>query len=205
MNAVLLLGPTGSGKTPLGEALENHAFFNRRCYHFDFGAQLRYAAEHGGRGLSKQDVCTIQNVLSGGALLENNTFHIARTLLDHFIAAHEATASDLIILNGLPRHAGQARDVDQVLKVKLIVELQCAAETVHARIATNCGGDRAERTDDSTEEIARKLKLYSARTLPLLDHYRAAGVTRLSIPVDPDTVPEDIVETLARQLPDQTF
>ncbi len=42
--AILLLGPTGSGKTPLGQALEKKGLAGRRCVHFDFGANLREIA-----------------------------------------------------------------------------------------------------------------------------------------------------------------
>ena len=42
--ALLLLGPTGSGKTPLGDEIERRGLYGRRCLHFDFGASLRAAA-----------------------------------------------------------------------------------------------------------------------------------------------------------------
>ena len=198
-----MLGPTGSGKTPLGEALEKYGLFNRNCFHFDFGAQLRHAAECGGPGLLEGDISTIQSVLAGGALLEDDTFYIAQALLENFITVREPTASGLIVLNGLPRHTGQARDVGDALNVSLVVALKCSAETVHARIETNRGGDRAERTDDSIEEIARKLDIYSARTLPLLEYYSSAGVTDLTIPVEVYTTPEDILETLTHRFPER--
>ena len=39
--AVLLLGPTGAGKSPLGDWLEARGLWGRPCHHFDFGANLR--------------------------------------------------------------------------------------------------------------------------------------------------------------------
>jgi adenylate kinase family enzyme len=39
--AILLLGPTGSGKTPLGQVLEERGLWGHTCMHFDFGANLR--------------------------------------------------------------------------------------------------------------------------------------------------------------------
>lgn len=39
--AMVLLGPTGSGKTPLGHVFAARGFLNRRCAHFDFGENLR--------------------------------------------------------------------------------------------------------------------------------------------------------------------
>ncbi|MCX7427258.1 MAG: hypothetical protein NTW96_16720 [Planctomycetia bacterium] len=45
-DAMLLLGPTGSGKTPLGDLLERRGLGGRRCVHFDFGAHLRRIVKH---------------------------------------------------------------------------------------------------------------------------------------------------------------
>lgn len=39
--AVLLLGSTGSGKTPLGDLIERRGLRGVRCLHFDFGVNLR--------------------------------------------------------------------------------------------------------------------------------------------------------------------
>ena len=41
---ILLLGPTGSGKTPLGDRLQIRDLWGRRCHHFDFGVRLRDVA-----------------------------------------------------------------------------------------------------------------------------------------------------------------
>ena len=43
-HALLLIGPTGSGKTPLGELLERSGLWGRPCRHFDFGERMRRIA-----------------------------------------------------------------------------------------------------------------------------------------------------------------
>jgi adenylate kinase family enzyme len=181
----------------LGDALAARGFRGRRCHHFDFGARLREVAERGGAGLGDDDVAFVRSVMAGGALLENETFHIARAILDDFLRQEQAGAGDLVILNGLPRHAGQARDVAGILEVVLVVALECPAETVYARIARNSGGDRAGRVDDSVDEIARKLETYAARTRPLLEHYAAAGTPCRRVPVGVETAPADILDMLS--------
>jgi adenylate kinase family enzyme len=192
----LLLGPTGAGKTPLGELLAERGLTGRRCVHFDFGAQLRRVAEQGGEGLTDDDIAYVRKVLTEGALLEDETFYIARAILEGFMAENGVGERDLVVLNGLPRHAGQARDVAEVLDVRMVVALECTALVVHERIATNRGGDRAERTDDSIEEIARKLDIYAARTHPLLDHYRSEGVQLRLVSIGVSTTPADILKEL---------
>ncbi len=196
--AILLLGPTGAGKTPLGDGLAERGLLGRRCVHFDFGAQLRQVAEHGGRGLAANDVAFVQRVLTEGALLEDDTFHIARTILESFMEGQDVGAQDLVVLNGLPRHVGQARDVGKIVDVILVVALECTAGIVHERIATNSGGDRADRTDDSVAEIARKLKIYAERTQPLLAHYRSEGTTCRPIPVGVETTPADLLREVSK-------
>lgn len=194
--AILLVGPTGAGKSPLGNCLVRQGLNGCRCVHFDFGAQLRQVAEHGAPGLSSDDVAHVRKVLTEGALLEDENFYIARAILDAFIARSGGREQDLVVLNGLPRHVGQARGVAAVVDVRMVVALECTAEVVHARIAMNSGGDRAERIDDSVAEIERKLAIYAARSHPLLDHYKLEGVQIRLVSVGVATTPADILRTL---------
>ncbi|MBM4063967.1 MAG: hypothetical protein FJ265_23145, partial [Planctomycetes bacterium] len=194
--AILLLGPTGSGKTPLGGLLAARGLGGRRCVHFDFGAELRRVAA-GAHALPTATVAFVQRVLREGLLLENESFPIARAVFDAFRAELRVAPADLVVLNGLPRHAGQARDVATIADIVLVVALECSAATVHARIRRDSGGDRAGRDDDSIGEVAKKLAIYAARTEPLLDHYRRAGVPCRVVSVGVDTSAADVLEALA--------
>ena len=173
--AILLLGPTGSGKTPLGEHFERVGIPTRRSVHFDFGACLRAVAEGDACGLSDADVAAVRTAIAERALLRDDQFPIAAQLLHHFIAERDVAPHDLVILNGLPRHAGQATAVAEILDVRHVVVLDCDAETVAARIAGDTGGDRAGRSDDAPEDVAAKLATYTERTEPLILHYAKAG------------------------------
>lgn len=82
---------------------------------------------------------------------------------------------DLVILNGLPRHAGQADAIAAFLTVRQLIVLHGTPAVVHARIRSNTGGDRAQRVDDSVGEIRSKLEIFEARTRPLIEYYVACA------------------------------
>ncbi len=201
--AILLLGPTGSGKTPLGELLQARGLGTVRCLHFDFGERLRQIAD--GRlevaELAADDLAFVADILDRGALLEDKHFHIAETILRSFISERKSGPGDWIILNGLPRHVGQADDVDHLVEVRTVIELACTPATVLARLSANAGGDREGRVDDHPARVERKLELYAARTEPLLAHYRLHGAEVITVNVRPDTTAEEIHRDLpARDL-----
>ncbi|MHC4778001.1 MAG: nucleoside monophosphate kinase [Planctomycetota bacterium] len=197
-DAIILMGPTGSGKTPLGALCEERSLRGRRCIHFDFGAILRAAAGGGAAGevLSSADLAVVRNSLKTGALLEDKHFHIARALLRGSITARGPGRGDLLVLNGLPRHEGQARDLDPEIRVEELVLLSCDADVVRARIASDAGGDRRGRADDSVEGIATKLAIFEERTAPLLAHYRSRGARVFTLVVGPKDSGEDLYRQL---------
>ncbi|MBN2292419.1 MAG: nucleoside monophosphate kinase [Pirellulales bacterium] len=208
--AVLLLGPTGAGKTPLGDLFEERGlplpgYRERSCLHFDFGANLRRLVERDvpEGGITRDDLDFLRRVLEDGVLLEDEHFPLARRIFEAFLARRrtEATGNDadesLIILNGLPRHVGQAEAVDAIVEVVAVIFLRCDESSVAARIVDNVGGDRLGRTDDDLAAVRRKLHIYNERTAPLVSHYNAIGTVIVTLDVDPQTSPKDVWERLA--------
>jgi adenylate kinase family enzyme len=211
--ALLLLGPTGSGKTPLGDLLQQRGLAGSRCLHFDFGANLRRLVERHrpDEHFGPEDLAFLRRILESGALLEDQQYPIAERVLRSFLAERAFLAEGeggrvsgrtgpdaVIVLNGLPRHAGQADAVDRILDVREVVWLRCTAETALARIAANVGGDRGGREDDDPASVRRKLQLFHARTAPLLDHYRARSTPVTAIEVAPAMTAEQMWELLQR-------
>jgi adenylate kinase family enzyme len=185
--AILLLGPTGTGKTPLGDLLDRRGLWAKKCLHFDFGQQLRSSVVRQSTPLNREEMSTVRALLKENALLEDEHFHIALKLFSDFLNLHQAARSELVILNGLPRHTGQAAKMDGTIDMLAVVRLECPAEVVKARIESNAGRDRKKRVDDTLPEVERKLQIYEARTAPLVDYYRQRGVGILSYEVKPDT------------------
>ena len=199
--AILLVGPTGSGKSPLGDYFEKTGFNGRRCCHFDFGRSLRElaAGESVPDGLTSQDLSFVTELLEGGALLEKNRFYIAAGTLRHFIYQKQMGIGHFLVLNGLPRHVEQAKEVDRMIEVKHLLYLSCTADVVRRRIEINSGGDRSGRNDDSPEEIERKLELFRERTIPLLEYYTSRGVAVHTIEVNLHATPKQILECFSER------
>lgn len=202
--ALLLLGPTGSGKTPLGDWISRHGWQGRRCLHFDFGANLRDVVQRNQPDalVDRNDLEFLRKVLQSGALLEDKDFPLAARLLRWFLATHGADQRTWVVLNGLPRHVGQARAIESILDVRQVLYLDCPAETVLARIRTDTGGDRRGRVDDDVEAIHDKLRIFHERTAPLLDYYRQQGAVVASLPVTADMTPEAMGKAAASQFGD---
>lgn len=200
IRAVLLLGPTGSGKTPQGMLLERAGGFR----HFDFGAELRAAAA-GRRGLPPADVAFVRELLGAHALLPDERFDVAARLLDAFLRRTGFDpARERLALNGLPRHVGQAVALAELgVRVERVIVLECRAESVRARVARRRRGeglDHAGRGDDSPEAVARKLAVFHDRTAPLVAHYRAqpaVAVSAVSVAAD---VSEEALSACLRRL-----
>jgi adenylate kinase len=191
--AILLLGPTGAGKSPLGDQIEKKGFRGKRCVHFDFGHELRTMAVLPAppAGWREEDVVFIRDVLDRGLLLENEHFHIAETILHDFIRRNNCTGEDLLILNGLPRHTDQAKALSSIVTVTRVVILECPSDVVCRRIALNSGRDRTCRVDDHLDMIEKKLAIFNARTAPLVAYYAErccdilkVNITALSTPAD---------------------
>lgn len=197
--AIVLLGPTGSGKTPLGELIEERGLGGHRCRHFDFGANLREIAAYTTPDelFGRQEIALFRQVLEEGVLLEDAQFPLAARVLRRFLTAKAADPETWIVLNGLPRHLGQAETLQPIVDVQGVIYLACSPEAVAGRIHNNVGGDRTQRKDDSPEAIARKLEIFAQRTSPLLAYYSAWGGKMQTIRVAADMTAEEMWSGLA--------
>lgn len=196
--ALLLLGPTGSGKTPLGDLIASRGLWQSRCLHFDFGANLRRIVDRDRPDdvVCRADIDFLRDVLQSGRLLEDEHFPLAERILRSFLARNDADAQTLVVLNGFPRHLGQAEAVDSIVQVEAVINLVCTNDVLLERIRTNIGGDRTDREDDDPESVRRKLDIFTERTAPLLQHYWALDVEIENIHVWETTTPETMWQYL---------
>jgi adenylate kinase len=179
------MGPTGSGKTPLGDELEMRGLGGRRCHHFDFGANLRAIASgpDAAGGLTEAEIAAVRASLATGALFEDRDLPMIVRIVERSVGRAGIGPEDMIVLNGLPRHEGQAEGLAGILAVERIVLLKADAEVIRDRLGLDPSGDRAGRADDTVDAVRKRLGDYRERTLPLLEHYRRGGVPVVTIRV----------------------
>ena len=197
MEAIILLGPPGSGKGTLAEDLKT----SHPLVHLSTGDMLR-AAVKAGHALGIE----AKGYMERGELVPDAlVMSIVRARLD------EGASNDLYMFDGYPRNAKQAEMLDQVMREKggrithvfllecpraLIVERisgrrvcrQCGAVYHIPRFAPKvdgvcdkCGGEIYQRPDDNEATVLNRLDVYEASTQPLIEYYQRQGVLR---PVD---------------------
>ncbi len=148
------------------------------------------------KSLDEGDVAFLGSVLESGALLEDEHFHIAEKILLDFASRRQIAKGDLVVLNGLPRHIGQAGDVDVLQDVRTVIALSCTPEVVFERIGTNAGGDRDERCDDNMDAVRRRLDVYRLRTKKLLDHYHRRSVKIITVQIGAAWSVQDMLKAI---------
>ena len=200
--AILLLGPTGSGKTPLGQLLERKGLGSQRCFHFDFGEELRAISRitRPNKLWPAAETGFIRKLLKEGGLLENEWFFLAEKILTSFISHRRIARTDYIVLNGLPRHVGQAENMGRIVNVALIIQLLCSPAVAIERIRANPGGDRTGRTDDKPHLVKAKISTYENRTQVLVEYYQRRGAQIRSVEVKPATTPLQLWQNLRHLL-----
>jgi mutator protein MutT len=199
VDAVLLVGPTGVGKSPLGDSLAHHGLFGRMCHHLDFGAELRLAISNNEQSVnySYDELNFIHGVLERGLLLENEHFPLAQKIISLFLDRRGFSQKDLLVLNGIPRHVGQARDIEKIGTIHALIVLDCTTEDVYCRIRDNIGGDRTDRADDNRDLIEKKLNIFCERTTPLVEHYQSRGSRIFRVCISGDMTAERVYQAVS--------
>ena len=194
--ALLLLGPTGSGKSPVGRALARRTGWP----HLDFGASLRRIASGvDDHALDPQERDFVRSLVATNALFPDDALPLVRRIVRH--ALRPAAAAERVILNGVPRTVAQATGLGDLVAVRHVVFLACPPDAVLLRIARRRAGgskDDAGRDDDTPAQVARKLELFEHETRPLVAHYHGLGAAVVEMPVTGDAGEDEIVQEVLR-------
>jgi adenylate kinase len=184
----LLFGAPGSGKGTQGKILGAIPNF----YHFSCGEVFRTLTpdsqlgktflEYSGRGQLVPDEPTVQ-------LWRQNID--AAELTGRFVRA-----TDMLVLDGIPRNLSQAEMLRNVLDVQVVLYLSCPVmNKLVARLQRRAL--RENRLDDANIEVIQKrLETYETETRPVLDFYGSKVVKTIDSTQTPIRVLLDILRAL---------
>ncbi|MBU5557834.1 MAG: nucleoside monophosphate kinase [Candidatus Aenigmatarchaeota archaeon] len=203
---IIIFGPQGSGKGTYASRLSPLLGIP----HIATGDLLRAARD------DKEYGQKIRQYQDSGALVPDDiVLKILKKRLD------QPDAKRGFILDGYPRNAEQAKELDKITTLDAVINLvvpewvllqrlstrvQCknCGEIFNLRtlppkkpgICDKCGGPLFQRDDDKPEAIKKRLEIYYQMSAPLIKHYRDKG---LVIDVEcnsPDIPPEIIVNKI---------
>jgi len=160
---ILLFGAPGAGKGTQGSILGRIPGF----FHLSCGEVFRSLDIH-----SELGKIFYQYSSKGELVPDNVTVDMwvenvhAQTVLGLY-KPHD----DLLVLDGIPRNANQARLMDEHINVLGIIHLVCAdKEAMIKRLRRRAL--KENRIDDAKEDVIRnRWRVYEEETAPVLDHY----------------------------------
>ncbi len=185
---ILLFGAPGSGKGTIGKALGAiPGFVHVACGDVFRGLDLTSAIgkvfiEYSAKGLLVPDDTTIE---------------LWHQHIDALVATRRfAPDRDMLVLDGIPRNAEQARIMDSYISVERVFHLVCSDENqMFDRLRRRAL--KENRLDDASEEVIRhRWRVYEQESVPILNHYSSEIVARVDAIATPVKVLHDILGRL---------
>lgn len=186
--ALLLIGLPGSGKSTQGKILASLP----GIHYWEAGEALRAVDPDSDLGRM------IHRQISRGELIPDE-LAVSLCLDDleaHVIAGAYHPATDLLVLDGIPRTVGQATLLDERVAVIKILHLVCDdVEQVVQRLRQRAA--QQGRADDADEHVIRhRLEVYQRDTAPVLEYYQAERIAKIDALRSPAEVFDQILHRL---------
>ncbi len=212
---VVLMGPPGAGKgTQAGTVADLVG-----VTHVASGDLFREAVKSDG-GVGRR----VKAYMDRGELVPDD---LTVSMVMDRLRAPEARRG--FVLDGFPRSLGQAESLDRTLEaegfaIDRVIDLHVPEATLLARLSgrwlcrschasyhtlfsppkvagvcDRCVGELYQRVDDREDTARRRLEVYFAETLPVLDYYRRRGIL---VEVNGDGPIEDVTRALYEGLRD---
>lgn len=181
---VIMMGPPGAGKGTQATRFARE----RELLKISTGDILREMAREGHpvAVAAKADV-------DAGKLVDDAT--MIAIVRDRLLRPDAAKG---FVLDGFPRTVAQARALDEIMDERdngplIVVDVvvpeeqlvqRLASRRICSRCGTNadpfgtvdackkCGGELVQRTDDNSDVVLKRLKVYQQQTKPVLEYYR---------------------------------
>lgn len=186
--AFLIMGAPGAGKGTQGKILGTIP----RFFHFACGDVFRSLdtrsrlgqqfVEYSSRGELVPDELTIALWLEQlKALTETHAYK---------------PDIDALVLDGIPRNAGQARMLGEHVEIHQVFHLSCPDRSELARRMRK-RALKDNRIDDASDEvISRRIETYEEETKPILEFYSGEIVTEVDATQPPIKVAHDILREI---------
>ncbi|MFA5083627.1 MAG: nucleoside monophosphate kinase [Hydrogenophilaceae bacterium] len=190
---LIILGPQGSGKSTQADLLVRRT----GMIHMEMGSILRSVAQEDSElGKYVNEVMNVRKELVSNELIEKILrYRLGKVGVDQGIILDGAPRKETQIETVDRVFKEYNRMIDRAIFVDIPEEVsvariasrfacsQCGkafildeeARATHTLICDVCGGVLAQRTDDTLEGIRKRLAVFAAETVPVIEHYRAQG------------------------------
>jgi adenylate kinase len=207
---IVIFGPPGSGKGTYASRLEKRL----GIAHISTGDLVREEIRNQtplGR--------TIEKYSSSGTLVPDE-------IITEILKKHLASElSKGFILEGYPRTVGQAKELEKITKIDVVVNLNVPDNVIVKRLSARlqckncgaiyneitmrpkvagkcdkCGGELFKRVDDQPEVIRERLRVYQEASEPVVDYYRSKNLLKDIANDDPNVDPEKVVDQIMKAI-----
>ncbi len=184
---IILLGPPGAGKGTMAEYIENG--FN--LDHISTGDMLREEIKKGSE-LGK----SAEKYMNKGELVPDK---VILGMIE--MRLKEKAARHGIMLDGFPRNLAQAKALDKIAKIDVVILLEATRELVieralnrrvcaecgevysaklhKSKTCDKCGGKLIKRDDDTEETMNKRFDVFEESTAPLIDYYKKKDIVAI--------------------------
>ena len=202
---IVFLGPPGAGKGTCASRISAKVGIP----HISAGDLLREAVKEGnGRGMKAK------GYMDAGKLVPDE---LVVDMIRERLTREDCKGG--FALDGFPRTFKQAKELESITPIDLVINLVVGDDIVVARLGTRvtcrkcgaiyntrtlppkkegvcdiCGGELYQRDDQKPEAVKRRLEVYKKETEPLIQYYREKGILRDVITESPDEPPETNVK-----------
>ena len=207
----IIFGVPGSGKGTYATRLQSRLGTNVIAMGDIFREIMREDSESGRR---------IKGYVEKGLLVPDN---IVNDVLKQRLAKLQGKG---FILDGYPRTVEQAKNLEKIAKIDVVILLMVPDWIIVERLSTRrickncgavynirflkpkvegicdkCGGTLYQRSDDTPGVIKRRIQVYEEQTRPILQIFREKAVPFVVAHCDAlDTPPEIVVEAILKDL-----
>ena len=183
---ILLIGAPGAGKGTQGKILGSiPGFHHLACgdvfRSLDTTSELgQEFLKYSSKGELVPDALTVE--------MWRQNMH-AQTVLSHF-----KPASDLLVLDGIPRSIPQAEALQEYIEVLCIIHLVCPDQDAMVERMKR-RAIKENRLDDADENVIRnRFEVYEAETRPVLDFYSSDIIREIDALGSPASVLQHVLE-----------